>query len=152
MVASAAAIIGKYGFISADYEYVDYSSTKFKYDGIYKAQQTAVNQVIKNTYKGASILRVGVEGRIDIVSIRLGFGYYGSPYKSNSTNGQSMNVTAGVGFRLDNWFIDFGVMHTMVQDQEYPYALNYSTISPVIPTATIKNSMNNAALTVGVKF
>ncbi|MBS1779826.1 MAG: hypothetical protein JST70_10915 [Bacteroidetes bacterium] len=152
MVASAAAIIGKYGFISADYEYVDYSSTRFKYDGIYKDQQTALNQVIKNTYKGASILRVGVEGRIDIVSIRLGFGYYGSPYKNNSTNGQSMNVTAGVGFRLDNWFVDFGVMHTMVQDQEYPYALNYGTISPVIPTATIKSSMNNAALTVGVKF
>lgn len=152
LVASAAAIIGKYGFISADYEYVDYASTRFKYDGVYKAEQTAVNQVIQNTYKGASILRVGVEGRIDIVSLRLGFGYYGSPYKNSSTNGQSMNVTAGVGFRIDNWFIDFGVMHTMVQDQEYPYALNYGNFTPAIPIATIKSNLNNAALTIGVKF
>lgn len=150
-VVSATGLFGKYGFITADYEFVNYASARFNFDGNNRDYQTMLNQSIKNTYKAASILRVGAEGRIDAFSIRLGFGYYGSPYKNSAIDGSSMTFSGGVGFRSESWFLDLGFMHTQSESQETPYTLSY--IPPVtVPTATIKNSFNNVALTVGFRF
>ncbi|MBS1771717.1 MAG: hypothetical protein JST82_02565 [Bacteroidetes bacterium] len=150
-VLSLAGIFGKYGFISADFEYVDYASARFYYDARYSSQQSDVNQTIKNTYKGAPVFRIGAEGRIQQFAIRAGFGYNGSPYKSSAVNAQRLDISAGVGFRTDSWFIDLALMHSIFETSEIPYTLNYN---PVVyaPTATINNSLNNAALTFGVKF
>jgi hypothetical protein len=88
-VLSATFMIGKLGFVTADYEYVDYASMRYIYpDGIdystnvpFQSEASDINQAIRKTYKGASNLRVG--GEIVIAEhfmVRAGFGYYGNAY------------------------------------------------------------------------
>lgn len=149
---SVAGIIGKYGFISADYEYVDYASQRFAFQELSKKDyETFINKTIKNTYQGVSVLRLGLEGRIEMFSLRVGFGYMGSPYKNTAINGEQTTVSAGVGFRFDDMFFDLGYVRNLNESQEQPYVLNYKT--PIAaPTAVTKYTLNNVAFTFGVKF
>ena len=63
-----------------------------------------------------------------------------------------MNYSAGVGFRFDDVFIDLGFNHSTSTVKEQPYAVVYPNEVIDVPKATIKNSFNNLALTVGFKF
>src|SRR5690606_41160779 len=85
-VVSATAFLGPYGFITADYEYVDYPSMRYRFSYDPYGVETVRNRIIKNTYQSASNFRIGIEGRMDNLFARAGFGYYGSPYKANSLN------------------------------------------------------------------
>lgn len=151
-VLSAAGIIGKHGFISVDYEFVDYASTRYSFEDLDSYYEAEVNSGIKTMYRGASNLRIGGEARFDLLMLRLGFGYYGNPYKNAADGSERLNYSAGVGFRFDNVFLDLGFNHTSATAKEEPYAVVYPNEVINVPTATIKNSFNNVALTVGVKF
>ncbi len=155
-VISAAGIIGKHGFVTVDYEYVAYNSARFSFDDVDALYEKEVNNGIKNMYKGASNLRIGGEARIDILMLRVGFGYYGNPYKNASMGSETMTYSAGLGFRFDNVALDLGFVHTATEANEQPYTLVYpastgfGTIN--VPNAQIKKSFNNVALTVGLRF
>lgn len=158
-VISAAGIIGKYGFITVDYEYVGYNSARFSFEDVDAIYEKEINNSIKNMYKGASNLRIGGEARIDILMLRVGFGYYGNPYRNATMGSERMAYSAGIGFRFDNIALDLGFTHTATEAQEQPYALNYPDgyiqapyLNPTAPSATIKQSFNNVALTFGVRF
>jgi len=151
-VLSAAGIIGKRGFISVDYEYVDYASAQFSFEDIDSYYESEVNNGIKTMYKGASNLRIGGEARFDLLMLRLGFGYYGNPYQNAANGSERINYSAGVGFRFDNVFLDLGFNHTQATTMEQPYAIVYPNEVIDVPDATIKNSFNNVAITVGFKF
>lgn len=153
-VISAAGIIGKNGFITVDYEYVNYASARYNFDDLDSRYQDEVNNGIKNMYKGASNIRIGGEARFDIVMARLGFGYYGNPYQDATMGSKTLTYSAGVGFRFDNVFLDLGFMHTAKETKEQPYTLAYpQPIGDIwVPSANIKSSFNNVALTVGFKF
>jgi len=153
-VLSAATIIGKKGFISLDYEFVDYSSARFSFDDLDSYYEQEVNNGIKTMYKGASNIRLGGEVRLDFVMLRAGFGYYGNPYQTAAMGSERLSYSAGVGFRFDNVFIDLGFSQTTATKTEKPYAVVYPEPVGVIgvPTATIKNSFSNIALTTGIKF
>lgn len=152
-VLSTAGIIGKRGFISLDYEYVDYGSARFSFDAIDSYYENEVNSGIKSMYKGASNLRLGGELRLDLVMIRLGFGYYGNPYSNSAMGSESISGSAGIGFRFDNIFLDLGYSHTNSSFQEQPYTVIYPVEGEIpVPNATIKRNQNNVAVTVGVKF
>jgi hypothetical protein len=154
-VLSAASIIGKRGFISLDYEFVDYSSARFSFDELDSYYEQEVNGGIKTMYKAASNIRLGGEVRFDIVMLRLGFGYYSNPYRNTAMGSERLNYSAGVGFRFDNVFLDLGLNHTAATATEQPYVVIYPdpAIGVInVPTATIKNTFNNVALTAGIKF
>ncbi len=159
-VVSATAMMGKIGFITADYEYVNYRSSRYRFtadnpsdEASYKEYEKAVNQSIKDAYTAASNFRVGAEVRIQPVMLRAGFGYYGSPYK-NYTDANRMDFSAGLGFRFDHAYIDLGYVHSEYQNKEQPYVLpttgGYAGV--VVPSAVLKNNGNMVALTVGFKF
>ncbi len=169
-VLSATYLFKKLGFITADYEYVNYGSMRYVYPGGFdnagnslQAEQDAINQEIKSTYKGASNFRLGAEGRLGkYFMIRLGAGYYGNPYKTSDYNAQRIDVSGGIGFHFRHFFTDLAIVHSMYQIEEQPYSVDYgvyngapsviSGSSATIPTATTTYSVNNLALTVGVKF
>lgn len=151
-VVSAAGIIGKRGFISLDYEYVDYSSTRYIFEDFDSFYESEINTSIKNMYKGASNLRLGGELRFDLVMARLGFGYYGNPYQDAARGSETLTFSAGVGARFDNVFIDLGFMHAARTKIEQPYAVVYPDEVIEVPDAEIKQSFNNIALTIGFKF
>lgn len=149
-VVSAAAIIAKKGFITVDYEFVNYKSARLHFEDIDADYETSVNTGIKNMYRGASNLRIGGEMRLDMLMVRLGFGYYGSPYQKSYANAERMDVSAGLGFNFDDWRMDIGYIRSMYTQQEMPYTVGYSNITA--PTASINNSLNNVALTFAFKF
>lgn len=151
-VLSLAGIIGKHGFISADYEYVDYSSARFGFDMGDQAAEQEVNSGIKTMYKGASNLRIGGEARFDIVSLRAGFGYYGNPFKIAAQGSDRLTFSGGVGFRFDNIFLDLGYSHSTSTFREQPYVVIYPNEVVPVPSATVRNNTGNIALTFGTKF
>ncbi len=147
-ILSATAFLGTHGFITADYEYVDYSSASFGFDPSYALAQTQSNSDIKSNLQAASNFRVGIEGRItNFFSLRAGYSFMGSPYKSNSTT--SNTISGGFGFRFDHWYLDAALAHTTYNGIEQPYPTDGSF---PVPLATLANSFNNASLTVGFKF
>lgn len=148
---SASGIFNKYGFLTADFEIVNYAGARFDFDGNNTIYQNELNQGIKNLYQTGYNFRIGAEGRLDNLMGRLGFGYYSSPYK-NASYGDRMDISAGIGFRFDNWYTDIAYVHTIRQTEEYPYTLNFADVGLIAPTATLNNSLNNVALTIGFKF
>lgn len=148
---SASGLLGKYGFITADYEYVNYRSARFHYDAAYAFEESTVNALIKNTYKGASNIRIGAEGRLENLMIRLGFGYYGNPYATGKST-ERIDVSGGIGYRFETWYLDLGFVHSQYTTEEQPYHVIYPSGEYEVPKATLKNSLNNVALTVGWKF
>lgn len=170
-VLSATIMLNNMGFITVDYEYVDYSTTKYHFSqGIdangmtFQEEADIINSDIKKTYKGASNFRLGGEARIGkYFMARAGFGYYGDPYTSYgksvspvSYTTQRIDLSTGAGFRFDHFFADLGFVHSMYQGYEQPYGINYGYVvsgpAAIVPTAKMNYSLNDVALTVGVKF
>jgi hypothetical protein len=164
-VLSATFILKDLGFITADYEYVDYNTMRYEYGAgldnntglSYQSEQDAMNQQIKNTYQAASNIRLGAEIKLSkYFMVRAGGGYYGNPYKNIGYNAQRIDLNAGLGFRFRHFFTDLGFVHSMYETQQQPYSVDYSGVisgpQTTIPTAKIDYSLNNLALTVGVKF
>jgi hypothetical protein len=156
-VLSATGFIGAHGFITADYEYVDYSTAKFDFgsnfnNGNLQDVQANANQLIKQNLKAASNFRLGVEVHITPVFVlRTGAGYYGSPYtNTNGVNCSSTVLSGGFGFRFPRFFIDASYMHTQYNGLEQPYATPYTNVT--VYNATLQNSISNAAITFGFKF
>ena len=151
------------GFLTADYEYAGYNAMRFVYpidDGYgnnYQAQETALNQQIKNTYKGTSNFRIGAEGLLTkFFMARAGFGYYGNPYRDNINDGQRIDISGGLGLRTQYFFVDVALVHSIYQTQFQPYTIDYtyvySSLPAAAPVATTKFSSNNLAFTIGCKF
>lgn len=148
-ILSATGMLGKYGFVTADYEYVGYNTARFSTN--FPDDERYLNTYARQQYKGASNVRIGAEGRpSDLILLRVGFGYYGSPYKNTTVKADRIDLSAGIGFRFQQWFIDFGYVNSSYEQPEQPYQLPYEGV--VVPTATLKHSKNNAALTIGFKF
>ena len=148
-VGSASVLFGKYGFFTADVEYVDYKSSRIRFDEGFDLEERFANQEIKDAYTSAINVRGGVEVKLDIISLRVGLGYYGSPYK-NFKDGDRMDYSAGIGFRMNHSFIDFGFVHRQYSNEENPYTSPYSGY--ISPVARLNTNQNNAVLTFGWKF
>jgi hypothetical protein len=105
----AAFQIKKLGFISADYEFVDYRSAKFKETGD-GYDYTAKNREIKNTLKAGHNLRLGGELRLKSLYFRGGYAHYGKAFDKDELNaGMNYNALSfGFGFREQNIYADMG--------------------------------------------
>lgn len=144
LMGSVAVIIGPFGLISADYQYVDYTEAKLRpvsdfYD---------VNLAISNSYKAQNIFRVGTEWRMGPFSFRGGYAWYESPFSNNINDGQRTSVSFGLGFREQNYFMDFAFVQTKWNEDYYLYSL----ITEPGPSSLNKYSANSLQLTFGYKF
>jgi len=157
-VLSATAFMGKYGFITADYEYAAYGSMRYNFNGD-GAYERLVNNAIKDTYKGTHNFRLGVEGRMDNFMGRVGFAYYSSPYKNAAAfDGQRMDLSAGIGGRFDWLFVDLTYVHSIQKSAEFLYPIITPSSDALgirqtpVNTANLKYGNNMIALTMGIKF
>jgi hypothetical protein len=147
-IISATAMLGKYGFITVDYEFVDYSSARFRFQNNYRENERVRNQDIRKNYQSASNFRVGIEGKLDNFLLRGGFGYYGSPY-SSQPNGSRYDYSAGAGYRYNSFFADIAWVQSVGDSYEKPYTL----LPPVTtPTATLSGKRSQMVITVGWKM
>jgi len=116
LVGSLGFVFGKFGILSADVEYIDYSSTHLK-NGGGGDNFSDVNDAIKQVYRSTFNVKTGAEVRLfSMLYVRGGFGYYGSPYKPEdpgtnipaiNKDAYHLNYSAGIGLRQKQFYIDF---------------------------------------------
>ena len=147
------------GFITADYEWVDYRKAHFRYDQSYSsdiAQQNKVNQSISQLYQGASNIRLGGELKWDIWAVRAGFAYYGNPYASASgnVNAAQYSYSGGLGYRNKGFYLDFTYVFSSWKDQNQPYyVIQPNSLQVPSPApATWKARQSQFVLTLGFKI
>lgn len=148
---NAMAFLGKYGFISADYEYVGYQSMKYGFDNNAQSWEREINQNIKDTYKGGHNIRVGIEGRFDIFTARLGMAYYSSPFQNSDLYaGDRFNFGGGLGVKFGKAFLDLSYLYSLHKQNEFAYPITYSGIP--VGISDIRYNNGQLALTLGFKM
>jgi hypothetical protein len=144
-IGSLAFIIGQYGLISAEYEYVNYDQARF-YSYENSSEFTGVNEDIKASYKSPLNIRAGTEWRIKDFRVRGGFGYYGKPYQSDIDTGEKFVASGGIGYRSKYFFADLTYVWSQTKDNYYFYDSNL--VNP-----SINKLFTNVILTTfGVRF
>jgi hypothetical protein len=141
---AGAALVGRMGILSFDYEYVDYAQMRFS-DGVSNDISTA-NIQRKSVLTKTNNFRVGGELKFGDVYLRGGYAFYGSPFSSSEANKDlNTNVySTGFGFRNNNFSIDFS--YSLASSKEKYYM--YSTAVP----ANLKTYAGNFMTTLGFRF
>ncbi len=139
------------GFISADIDYVDYSTINFAAANTGDMQVISDNnKAVLSKYTDAINFRIGAEYKIDKqLMLRAGYGSQGDPYVVTDNKSFKINTySGGLGYRINNYYIDLTYQKVSSNSERWPYALNN------IPTsiANVKNSRNNVFLTIGSRF
>lgn len=147
-------IIGGQALISADVDFIDYASTRFSvYDGFNTSDDIITinnnNTEVRNKFKSAVNYRVGLEYKIDLISLRGGYGLNGSPYKSDETGKFDTKIySGGLGYRTNKYAIDLTYQRIENANTVSPYTLSNGSE----PIANIANTKNNVFLTFGLRF
>jgi hypothetical protein len=140
------------GFVSADVEYVTYGSNKFSNSdpGVTEDQAyfNSINSAIKRIYKGALNAKIGGELKFNTIMARLGFAYYGNPYRDQPFKGNRMYISGGLGYRNKGYFVDLAYVHRITKDVNFPYRLDDKANT----YADVRGTGGNVVATVGLKF
>src|SRR5699024_6666021 len=147
-----------HGFISLDYEYVNYGAARFHFNGSNstpddKAFAETLNNSIRQMYKGASNIRLGGEMKFNLLSARAGIMYMGSPYanEDDEINSSQMRYSAGLGIRNNGFYVDLTYVYTDKGDYyDQPYLVDDNDLNIHSPApALIKGNSSTFLLTVG---
>ncbi|OJV56079.1 MAG: hypothetical protein BGO31_18575 [Bacteroidetes bacterium 43-16] len=158
-IVSATGFIGTRGFITADVEYVPYNTMRIRYEGTGVSEyERAQNDYIKSTFRSAINGRIGAEVRATKdLAVRIGGAYYANPYKDgvNDLGGDRIDLSAGIGYKLGaNTTLDLTYLRSEQTYKDSPY--RFTNPDPANPItfydASIKNTRNMVALTLGLRF
>ncbi|WP_242926391.1 OmpP1/FadL family transporter [Pontibacter vulgaris] len=146
-----AVFLSKYGFVTADVEYIDYSSMRFSNDDSdgYGSYFSGVNSRIDDLYKSALNYKIGAEGRYEVFRLRAGYAVSASPYKNSSLDAKINTLTVGAGVRLQKYYADVAFTHSSGKKQYSPYTFEDATFDPIVD---LDNKQNNVMFTVGYNF
>ncbi len=141
------------GFVTADVEYVNHKGAKFSSDNETptdgeKAYYKQLNEVVKGEYKGNFNFKLGGELKFNTIMGRLGFAYYGNPYKDAPSKVSRMLLSGGLGYRNKGMFIDLTYVHGITKNIDLPYRLEDRANT----YASLKQQQGNIVATVGFKF
>jgi len=119
LLGNVAFIINKLGFISFDYEYVDYSTARMRSSDY---NFFVENNTVKTIYQGTHNFRGGAEFNLKPILLRAGYAYYTSPYKSSNVNDNAKSIiSGGIGLRSQQYFLDFTYAYSMTNGKYYLY-------------------------------
>lgn len=131
---------GKNGFITADVNYLDYSSANIR-SNVFNPEGD--NQDINNLYGQTINYSVGGELRFDKFRVRAGYAYYGDPLANPGNTDRSTNqISGGLGVKLSGFSIDLGVVNSRFNS----YYNSYPDM------AIIDNNRTTGMLTLGFSF
>lgn len=143
--AGASLFLNKLGFVSADVEFVDYSTSQLKTSDF---NVNPDNQTINGLYGSTMNYRGGAEFRLDNLRFRAGYAYFGDPYSSNEdVDRSSQNITGGLGFRSKDFFIDLAVVNRKQKEVFAPYFIEQNQ-----PEADVVNKSTTVLTTIGFNF
>jgi len=145
----AANVENQRGFVTADIEYVDYTSSRFTSvdnDVDATTYYKQLSSTLDGLYKSAINVRLGGELKFNTVMFRLGGAYYGNPYQAQEAD--LVKLTGGLGYRNKGFFVDFAYVYSMNKDVNFPYVLEGNQYFP----AYLKNNASNIVFTLGFKI
>lgn len=138
------------GFITADLEYVGYGTAKFKAaETGSTTDYSGINRAVTDLYKGALNVKAGGELKFKTIMARLGFAYYGNPYRDKALKANRMNISGGLGYRNRGLFLDLTYVHALQKDVNFPYRVDAPRLNTF---AELKDRASNLILTLGFKF
>lgn len=157
LMGSAAVTVQKYGFLSFDYEFVDYSVSHFKFNRIGSgsdiAYENELNNAINVKYTATHNFRLGAEVSIDNFRLRGGYAIQATPFNSDIATGNAdyarNTYTAGIGIKERNYFIDFAYVNTSSTEYDQQY---YSDVNGGNQGATIDKRFSNFLMSFGLRF
>lgn len=147
----ASYIIGNTALLSADVDFIDYSTIRFtSNDGNDNLTISSNNRDVRASYKSAINYRFGGELKLSsFFSLRAGYGLNGSAFKDDNEDlFKSQFYSGGLGYRNKNYYIDLAYQRIETTSTFSPYTLSDFTE----PVATASNNKNNVFLTVGFRF
>ncbi|WP_347160244.1 OmpP1/FadL family transporter [Pontibacter chitinilyticus] len=148
-----AVFLNKYGFISADVEFVDYSKTRFHEQqdeyGNSGNYFNDVNDVIAVTYKSAVNYKIGAEGRYDVFRFRAGYSVSGDPYRNANFDGKVNTYSLGAGIRLKNYYLDAAYVNSTGDSRYSPYTFSSGGGEPVVD---LNQKQSSVLVTFGYNF
>ncbi len=151
------AFVSKLGFINADFDYFNPTRASFLFEESNEQEyQDELNASIDKQFKPVLQTRIGIEIPIHKLRIRSGIGILNSPYAND--NSSYYSYSAGIGYRLKKFYIDFSGKTTTFKDAYVPFAtgnsdFNNDRIPDAVETLVQSNLRNNQfMLTLGFKF
>lgn len=169
IMVGVAGVIGSNAIISADYEHQAYNSATLSNQNSWSGYvaNDVVNDDTKAYFKGADILRLGLEYRITpSLSVRAGYAYTSSITKQDVLNGSTEVYTSGmnpaytlqrgsnlasigIGYRYQAFYIDAAYVYRN-RKSTYCAFTPYDNIKS--PTADLTEVTNSGVLSIGFKF
>jgi hypothetical protein len=157
-IGSVALVFKKFGFISVDYEWVNYSGASFDFNKNFSFNddfaETNVNNSIEAKYGSASNLRIGGEFKFNMFRFRGGYAYYGSPFKNKADAGDFDNVrqmlTSGLGIVGKSFYLDFAYVHRLTKEYDIQYVLDDP--SAINEGAELDRNTGNIVMSAGFRF
>ncbi|MDQ3192360.1 MAG: outer membrane protein transport protein [Bacteroidota bacterium] len=143
-IGSVAFVIARQGLISADYEFVDYSASRFSATN---TDFSNVNTATRESLTSAGNIRLGAEWRFDPFAIRAGYSNQGNPYRGGFNNGSINSYSVGFGIREEAFFLDFAYILAQVRDQRL-FIYDPAFVSP----ANVNTNTNTIMATFGMRF
>ncbi|TAE68706.1 MAG: hypothetical protein EAZ85_13915 [Bacteroidetes bacterium] len=150
--AGGSIFIGKYGFFTAEAEYIGYNAMvlRGKNSGDLKADSDFLNRFIKPVwnYRGA------FEFRYDIYRLRAGYNYQANPYTLVDNIDRNIHVfTGGIGIRKQTYFLEFALARQSTNSIYQPYVFSASSpYSGKEPIVQIKQVWWSGVITFGLHF
>lgn len=126
-LANVGVLFGPHGFLTFDYEYADYSTSRFS------ARAYSFNDVntdIRNVYQPTHNFRGGIEWRFSNLSLRGGYSLYGSPYADNLNDGKRQFFSGGIGYRNEYFTADIAYVRSVMNEDYYLYTTEYVQSNP----------------------
>lgn len=129
------------GTISADYEFADYGSMKYRFDNDLLCENQ-LNSVVEDLFRAAHTLRLGGELKLGMLALRCGYSFMSNPY--NEPNDAAMNtISAGFGYKTKHYLFDLGYANIRTNG-------NYQFYDGAI--ASIEKSNHIVQATFGIRF
>jgi hypothetical protein len=148
-VGSMAFIVGQQGMVSLDAEYTNYGAARFKtaFEDDYDYSPT--NEDIEKTYGRTFNFRLGTEWNIRGTYLRLGTGYYGSPFGLGNTGGSVKKASCGISVPIaDDTTFDFA--YELTYGHTYLYLYDAGDLG--IESIDQKQLKSNLAVTLKARF
>lgn len=140
-------VFGKFGLLSADAEYVNYTGIRMQgiSDGYnFSSEEDAIQTFLTPTVN----LKFGGEFRLtQLVSLRAGYAIFGNPYNTSADNLGGFNLySLGIGYRTEDFFIDGSYQLKFSENKEYIYDPS------LVEAGTTTFTDHRISITFGYKF
>lgn len=159
--------LGEKGFLSVDWDVIDYRDNKMKSeDGV---PFSDLNQIMNEDFKATSNIRIGGEFRVsENISLRAGGAWYQSPV-NNALEAENLKVatagttpqysiekdtyytSCGIGYRTGAFFLDAAFQRQMRNEHVYNF---YDENDPTSydKFAVLKTNRDNLVVSMGFRF